>query len=46
VPATALPIEDIDGPARQRLQSGQVAWWWYVLAGIVLCALAWVAGGR
>jgi hypothetical protein len=46
VPATALPIEDVEGPARRRLHAGQVAWWWYVLAGIVLCALAWVAGGR
>jgi serine/threonine protein phosphatase PrpC len=46
VPPTALPIEDVDGPARKRLNLRQVAWWWYVLAGIVLCAIAWVAGGR
>ena len=46
VPTTALPIEDVDGPARKRLQIGQVAWWWYVLAGIVLSAIAWIAGGR
>jgi PPM family protein phosphatase len=46
VPATALPVEDVEGPARRRLQSGQVAWWWYVLAGIILCVVAWVAGGR
>jgi serine/threonine protein phosphatase PrpC len=46
LPATALPIEDVDGPARQRLQLGQTAWWWYVLIGIVLCAVAWVAGAR
>lgn len=45
VPNTALPIEDVNGPARQRLQLG-VPWWWYVLAGIVLSAIAWVAGGR
>jgi hypothetical protein len=46
VPSTALPIEDIDGPARKRLRVGGVAWWWYVLVGIVLSMLAWVAGGR
>jgi serine/threonine protein phosphatase PrpC len=46
LPATALPIEDVDGPARKRLLMGHVAWWWYVLIGIVLCAAAWVAGGR
>lgn len=46
VPSTALPIEDVEGPARKRLQVGQAAWWWYVLIGIVLCAVAWVAGGR
>jgi PPM family protein phosphatase len=46
VPATALPVEDVEGPARRRLQSGQVAWWWYVLAGIILCVVAWVSGGR
>ncbi len=46
VPTTALPIEDVDGPARKRLRLGQIAWWWYVLIGIVLCAIAWIAGGR
>lgn len=46
VPSTALPLEDVDGPARERLGLGGVAWWWYVLAGIVLCAVAWVSGGR
>jgi PPM family protein phosphatase len=46
VPATALPVEDVEGPARRRLQSAQVAWWWYVLAGIILCVVAWVSGGR
>ncbi len=45
VPA-AEPLDDVDGPARQRLRVGQVAWWWYVLAGIALCAVAWVSGGR
>lgn len=46
VPSTALPIEDVEGPARRRLRARQVAWWWYVLIGIVLSAIAWVAGGR
>lgn len=46
VPATALPIDDIEGPARQRLRAAPVAWWWYVLVGIAACAIAWVAGGR
>lgn len=45
-PRTATPIEDVAGPARRRLRAAQVAWWWYVLIGIVLCAIAWVAGGR
>jgi serine/threonine protein phosphatase PrpC len=46
VPSPALPIEDVDGPARQHLHLGMIAWWWYVLAGILMCAVAWVAGGR
>ncbi len=46
VPATAMPIEDISGPARQRLRSAPRAWWWYAIIAAVLCAIAWVAGGR
>ena len=45
IPATALPIEDVEGPARQRLQHG-VAWYWYVLMAVVACTIAWVAGAR
>jgi serine/threonine protein phosphatase PrpC len=45
-PATALPIEDIDGPARKHLQNTPIAWWWYVVIGAFACALAWIAGGR
>ncbi len=45
-PATALPIDDIAGPARQRLRTSPLSWWWYVAIGIFACALAWVAGGR
>ncbi|HUS33460.1 MAG TPA: protein phosphatase 2C domain-containing protein [Kofleriaceae bacterium] len=46
VPATALPIDDVDGPARKRLQQTPIAWWWYVVLGAFACALAWIAGGR
>jgi hypothetical protein len=46
VPATALPIEDVDGPARRHLERSQIAWWWYVVIGAFACALAWIAGGR
>ncbi len=46
VPATAAPIEDISGPARQRLRSAPLSWWWYLVIGALACALAWVAGGR
>lgn len=45
-PATAAPVEDVEGPAAKRLRKGGIPWWWYVLAGIVLCAIAWVSGGR
>ena len=45
VPATALPLEDVEGPARQRLRQG-LSWWWYVAIAVVACLLAWVAGGR
>ena len=48
VPATALPIgeDDVDGPARRRLQSQRVAWHWYVAIAVVACAVAWWLGGR
>jgi hypothetical protein len=47
VPATALPIsdEDLEGPARKRLARG-FAWHWYIVLGVLACALAWVLGGR
>jgi len=46
LPATALPIEDeVDGPARRRIAPA-IAWWWDVVAVVVACAVAWVAGGR
>ena len=46
VPSTATPVEDIEGPARQRLAGSGLAWWWYVVIGAIACAVAWVAGGR
>lgn len=46
VPATAMPIEDISGPARQRLRSAPLSWWWYLVIGALACGIAWVAGGR
>jgi len=45
-PATVTPVEDVEGPAAKRLRDGGIPWWWYVVAGIVLCAIAWVSGGR
>jgi serine/threonine protein phosphatase PrpC len=47
LPATALPIadEDLEGPARQRL-SQPLAWYWYVLIGVIACGFAWVLGAR
>lgn len=47
VPATALPIEDeLDGPARGRLRGGVAGWYWYLVIGVIACALAWWFGGR
>ena len=48
VPATALPIEDVEGPARARLaRRGQVVPALIVAAiAVVACAIAWVLGGR
>ncbi|HSD90122.1 MAG TPA: protein phosphatase 2C domain-containing protein [Kofleriaceae bacterium] len=46
VPATALPIDDVDGPARKHLQRTPIAWWWYIVIGAFACALAWIAGSH
>ena len=46
LPATALPIEDIEGPARRHLKQGATNAWLVVAIAIVACAIAWVLGGR
>jgi len=46
VPATALPIEDVEGPAHQRVKGPAIPWWVIVAASVVACVIAWVLGGR
>jgi hypothetical protein len=46
VPATALPIPDSEGPARERLRRQTLEWYWYLLIAVAGCAIAWVLGGR
>ena len=46
VPATALPIEDVEGPARRHLKQGATSAWLIVAIAVVGCAIAWVLGGR
>ncbi|HEY1818272.1 MAG TPA: protein phosphatase 2C domain-containing protein [Kofleriaceae bacterium] len=47
VPATALPIPDFEGPARNRLAGGSpIRGWMIAIAALVACAIAWVLGGR
>ncbi|HSN28622.1 MAG TPA: protein phosphatase 2C domain-containing protein [Kofleriaceae bacterium] len=46
VPATALPIEDVDGPARAHLRMARIQWWVIIAICLVCCAIAWVLGGR
>ncbi len=45
VPATALPIADEEGPARQRMRAGAVAVWLWLAIGAIACAIAWILGG-
>jgi protein phosphatase len=46
LPATALPIEDVEGPARQRVRGAVIPWWVIVALAVAACAIAWVLGGR
>ena len=46
LPATALPIEDVDGPARRRLRGVPLAWWPYAAIAVLACLFAWWLGGR
>jgi protein phosphatase len=46
VPATALPIEDISGPAHQLVQRAPIPWWVILAVSVVVCVIAWVLGGR
>jgi serine/threonine protein phosphatase PrpC len=45
VPATALPVEEIEGPARKRLGTS-FPLWWYLVAAVIACAVAWWLGGQ
>jgi hypothetical protein len=46
LPATALPIEDVEGPARRRLRAVRLAWWPYAAIAVLACLIAWWLGGR
>ena len=46
LPATAMPIEDIEGPARAQLAEPRVPWWLVAAIAVVACGIAWVLGGR
>ena len=46
LPATALPIEDIEGPARRHLARTKTETWLIVAIAIAACVIAWVLGGR
>lgn len=46
VPQTALPIPDVEGPARRLLRDGRLTWWLVPALAVVACAIAWVLGGR
>jgi PPM family protein phosphatase len=46
LPATALPIEDIEGPARRHLARSGTQTWLVVAIAVAACVIAWVLGGR
>jgi serine/threonine protein phosphatase PrpC len=45
LPATALPLDEVEGPARRRLRAG-LTWWPYVVIAVIACTIAWWLGGR
>jgi len=45
LPETALPIEDIEGPARRHKSSGARTWLIVAIA-VIACVIAWVLGAR
>ncbi len=46
LPETALPIEDVEGPARRHLKTGATSAWLVGAVAVVACVIAWVLGGR
>jgi len=46
LPETALPIEDIEGPARRHLKSSGARTWLIVAIAVIACVIAWVLGAR
>jgi hypothetical protein len=46
LPATALPVDEVPGPARMHLRDKTVTWQWYAMIAVLACVLAWLLGGR
>jgi serine/threonine protein phosphatase PrpC len=46
LPETALPIADIEGPARRHLKSSQTSAWLVLAIAVLACVIAWVLGAR
>lgn len=46
LPATALPLEEVEGPARRRLRVAGLTWWPYAVIAVISCAIAWWLGGQ
>lgn len=46
LPETALPIEDIEGPARRHLKSSRTSAWLMLAIAVLACVIAWVLGAR
>lgn len=45
-PHEPAALVDLDGPARERLRTRRVVWWWYAGVGLAACAAAWWLGGQ